>query len=147
MADSFKFIFLKENIWITIKSSLKCVPKFQINNIPALAQIMIWRRPGHKPLTKPMMFVCWRVYASFGLNVLTMHCWGILCGGNNRACSYLAKVLCSKDNSELSLHIFCYIFIEGFYKSIESVILVNNPVITCYFNLINHPSTNSSTKS
>ena len=26
-----------------------------INNIPALAQVMAWRRPGYKPLSEPMM--------------------------------------------------------------------------------------------
>ena len=28
---------------------------FPINNIPALVQIMAWRRPGDKPLSEPMM--------------------------------------------------------------------------------------------
>ena len=31
------------------------VPKGTINNIPALDQIMPWRRPGDKPLSEPMM--------------------------------------------------------------------------------------------
>ena len=31
------------------------VPKDQINNIPALVQIMAWRRAGDKPLSEPMM--------------------------------------------------------------------------------------------
>ena len=35
--------------------SLKFVPKCPINNIPALVQIMAWRRPGDKPLSEPMM--------------------------------------------------------------------------------------------
>ena len=48
-------IFLNENIWIPIKISLKFVPKGRINNIPALVQIMAWRRPGDKPLSEPMM--------------------------------------------------------------------------------------------
>ena len=43
--------FLNENIWIQIKMSLKFAAKGPINNIPALIQIMIWRRPGHKPLS------------------------------------------------------------------------------------------------
>ena len=50
----FKCIFLNENIWVTIKISLKFVPKGPINNIPALVQIMAWRRPGDKPLSEPM---------------------------------------------------------------------------------------------
>ena len=45
--DIFKCIFLKENVWIPTKISLKFVPKGRINNIPALVQIMAWRRPGH----------------------------------------------------------------------------------------------------
>ena len=49
--DIFKSIFLNENIWIPIKISLKFVPKDPINHIPALAQIMAWRRPGDKPLS------------------------------------------------------------------------------------------------
>ena len=53
--DIFKCIFLNENILIPIKISLTFVPKGSINNIPALVQIMAWRRPGDKPLSEPMM--------------------------------------------------------------------------------------------
>ena len=53
--DIFKCIFLKENVWIPIKISLKFDPKGPINNIPALVQIMAWRRPGDKPLYEPTM--------------------------------------------------------------------------------------------
>ena len=53
--DIFKRIFLNENVWISIKISLKCIPNCPINNIPALVQIMAWRRPGDKPLSEPMM--------------------------------------------------------------------------------------------
>ena len=53
--DIFKCIFLNEIVWIPIKISLKFVPKFPINNIPALVQIMAWRRPGDKPLFEAMM--------------------------------------------------------------------------------------------
>ena len=52
--DIFKCIFLNENVRIAIKISLKFVPKDPINNIPALVQIMAWRRPGDKPLSEPM---------------------------------------------------------------------------------------------
>ena len=51
----FKCIFLNENVWISIKISLKFVPEGPINNIPALVQIMAWRRPGDKPLSGAMM--------------------------------------------------------------------------------------------
>ena len=53
--DIFKCIFLNENVWTSLKISLKFVPKCQINNIPALIQIMAWHRPGNKPLCEPMM--------------------------------------------------------------------------------------------
>ena len=55
--DIFKCILLNENVCITTKNSLKFVPKGPINNIPALVQIMAWRRPGDKPLSEPML-VC-----------------------------------------------------------------------------------------
>ena len=54
--DIFKYIFLNENAQISIKISLKFVPKGPIYNIPVLVQIMAWRRPGAKPLSQPMMF-------------------------------------------------------------------------------------------
>ena len=41
--------FLNENIWISITTSLKFVSKDVIDNMPALVQIMAWRRPGDKP--------------------------------------------------------------------------------------------------
>ena len=53
--DTFKCIFLNENVRIANKISLKFVLKGPINNIPALVQIMAWRRPGDKPLSEPMM--------------------------------------------------------------------------------------------
>ena len=53
--DIFNWIFLNENVWIPIKISMKFLPKGPINNIPALVQIMAWRRPGDKPLSEPMM--------------------------------------------------------------------------------------------
>ena len=40
--DIFKCIFLTENVIISIKISLKFVPKGSINNIPTLVQIMAW---------------------------------------------------------------------------------------------------------
>ena len=55
--DMFKCFFLNENVWIPIEISLKFVPKGSINNIPALVQIMAWRRPGDKSLSEPMMII------------------------------------------------------------------------------------------
>ena len=53
--DIFTYIFLNENVKTFIKISLKFVPKGPINNIPALVQIMAWRRPGDKSLSEPML--------------------------------------------------------------------------------------------
>ena len=47
--------FVNENVIISIKISLKFVPKGPINNIPTLVQIMAWRRSGDKPLSEQMM--------------------------------------------------------------------------------------------
>ena len=55
--DIYKSIFLNENVWFSIKISLKLVSNDPINNMPALVQIMAWRRPGDKPLSEPML-VC-----------------------------------------------------------------------------------------
>ena len=69
--DIFKWIFLNENMWILIHISLKFVPKGQISNIPAMVQIMVWRRSGDKPLSEPMMVsLLMHIYASLSLNVL-----------------------------------------------------------------------------
>ena len=53
--NSFKCIFLNENVCISIQISLKFVPKGPINNITALVQIMATRRPDNKSLSEPMM--------------------------------------------------------------------------------------------
>ena len=71
--DIFKCISLIENVWISIKISLKFVPKGSFNNIPVLVQIMAWHRPGDKPLSEPMMinlptYIC----ISRPLNELTL---------------------------------------------------------------------------
>ena len=46
--------------WFSNKISLKFFPYywyyyiFLLNNIPALVQVMVWGRPGDKPLSEPM---------------------------------------------------------------------------------------------
>ena len=47
------FSWMKTLVWI--KMSLTFVPKGPINNIPALVQIIAWRLPGDKPLSKPIV--------------------------------------------------------------------------------------------
>ena len=53
--DIFKFIFLSENVWVSLKISLKFVPKVRVNNVPSPVQRMAWRRSRGKPLPEPMM--------------------------------------------------------------------------------------------
>ena len=52
LSNAFSWI---KNIRISIKISLKFVPKGLINNIPPLVLIMAWRRPGDKPSSEPMI--------------------------------------------------------------------------------------------
>ena len=52
----FEYVFLDQNKWISIEISLQFVAKGSVNNIPALVQIMTWRRPGDKPLSETMIF-------------------------------------------------------------------------------------------
>ena len=53
--DIFKCIFMNEKCFILIQISLKFVPKFLINNISSLVQIMAWRQSGDKPLSGTML--------------------------------------------------------------------------------------------
>ena len=69
--DIFKRIFLNENSRIPIEISLKFVPWGPINNIPALVQIMAWRRTGDEPLSESMMVrLPTHIYTSLSLNEL-----------------------------------------------------------------------------
>ena len=53
--DILKWIFLNQTVRISIRIALKFVPRSLFNNIPALIEIMAWRRPGDKPLSETMM--------------------------------------------------------------------------------------------
>ena len=53
--DIFMCIFLNENVWISLKISLKFIPKVRINQLPALIQILAWCRPGNKLSYESMM--------------------------------------------------------------------------------------------
>ena len=68
--DIFKPLSLNENVWISIKISLKFVLRGPINNIPALVEIMALCEPGHKSLSQPMMVSLLCIYVSLGLSVL-----------------------------------------------------------------------------
>ena len=51
----FWMLFLEWKCMNCDKNWLNFVPTGSINNIPALVQIMAWRRTGDKPLSEPMM--------------------------------------------------------------------------------------------
>ena len=74
LADISKCIFLNKNLWISIKISLKFVPRGPISNIPALVQTMAWHRPGNKLLSEPVRdsLSYWCTYASLDLNKLKL---------------------------------------------------------------------------
>ena len=55
--DTFKCIFLNENVWGLAEIPLKYVPECRIDDKQALVQIMAWCRSGDKPLSKPMMVI------------------------------------------------------------------------------------------
>ena len=61
-----------KDIRISINISLKFVPYFpSIGNIPALVQMMAWRRPGDKPIFEYKLWLdYWRINASLGINEL-----------------------------------------------------------------------------
>ena len=73
--DTFKRIFVNENVRILIEISLKFVPKGPINNIPSLVQIMAWRRQATSHYLNQWWFVYRRIYASLGLTELTHWDW------------------------------------------------------------------------
>ena len=55
MAAMFQRIFLNKNLRSSIEISLKFICKVRFNIIPALVQMMAWRRPGDKPWSELMM--------------------------------------------------------------------------------------------
>ena len=68
---------------ISVKISLKFVPKGAINNIPALVQIMAWSRSGDKPLFEPMMVgLLTQIYVTRPqwVKYLSMYGQDVLCG-------------------------------------------------------------------
>ena len=71
--DTFKYMFLNENVIILIKILLKFVPKGPINNIPALVQIMAWCWPGTMPLSEPMMVRLLYIYIYIYIMTVMSH--------------------------------------------------------------------------
>ena len=74
--DIFKYILnlLNENAWSLLKISRKFVPKVQMNNFPALVQIMAWCRSNDKPLSEPMMAQYTDVYMRHSASIYIYIC-------------------------------------------------------------------------
>ena len=51
-----RVLVLNENVWISIKISLKFVPEGSVNNTPSLVQIIAWRQSGDKPESMMALF-------------------------------------------------------------------------------------------
>ena len=92
--DIFKCIFLNENVWIPIRNSVKFVPKGPINNIPALVQIMAWRRPGDKPLSEPMVVsLTTHICVNVSADALTIPSVDILMAAPTALFKYLISII------------------------------------------------------
>ena len=73
-----KWIFMDEGVWISIEMSLTFIPKGPVNNIPALVQIMAWRRPSDnhclnewvQSVTRGMIMI------RNGFNLMSSYYWG-----------------------------------------------------------------------
>ena len=79
--NMFKCIFLNEYVWILNEISPKFVPKGSINNNPALFQIRLGAVQATSYYLNQWCLVHWRIYASLGLNELSLlvlgseHAW------------------------------------------------------------------------
>ena len=67
--DILKCLLLNENTWIPINISLGFVPRGPINNIPAVVQMMAWRRTGDKALSEAMMALVADAYMRYSASM------------------------------------------------------------------------------
>ena len=68
--DNCKCIFLNKYYRIPIRFSLKFVPRSLIDNNPALAQVMSWRRTHTTIIWTNAVPIYWRIYAALGGDAL-----------------------------------------------------------------------------
>ena len=103
----FKCIFLNENVWFSIKFSLKFVPNGPTNHIPALVQIMAWRRSGDKSLSEPMVISLLTnifVIRPQWVNVESLQV-ALRSGTDNAILGYALSRFCISEISEISMKI------------------------------------------
>ena len=60
--DIFKYILLNWNRYMVVEMSPRFVPKGSVNNIPALVQIMVWRRSGGIAYFRRWCVAVWVVF-------------------------------------------------------------------------------------
>ena len=69
-ADILKYIFFKEEVWVSVEISLKFFHKGPIANNPAQILIRAWCQTGDKPFTGSNDdLACWNICASISRNV------------------------------------------------------------------------------
>ena len=96
-------IFLNENVWISLKTLLKFVPKVLINNIPTLVPIMVWCQPGDKPLSGPIMVYLTDAYMRHSASSKIGYPYAWWCHGTKTPCVALAWTFCT--NSRVAGHL------------------------------------------
>ena len=109
--DIFKYIFMHEKLFFSIRISLKFVPSGSIDNEPALVQVMAWRRTSDKPLSEPTLTQFTDAY---------MRHWGVGVGGwgvNHCIVAFISntvvQLISHLNNRHKFLDIFlCYVVVS-----------------------------------
>ena len=83
---------------------MKFVPHGPFNNIPALVQIMAWRRSGDKPLSEPMMAYIANAYMRHSASMSKKRCTYIYIYD---ICVYVS----------VSIYIYIKIYVKSFWNS------------------------------
>ena len=125
-----KWIFLNENVWTSIETSLKFVPRGPIHNIPALVKIMARRRTGDKPVSEPVVVsLLAHMYVTQPQWINPFLCWGRIYRGKQRQYFGNTKCWCSGsfrrgDDNAIAINYIswmCPVFHEeGYQKPVPS---------------------------
>ena len=160
-ADIFKWIFFNEIMWISIKILLKFVPSGPVNNIPALVQIMAWRRPSDKPLSEAMKVsllthICVNQWVNLFmattpgcLNIPSFRIWGYVlhvkhitcvitnCGQHYRAIPLLfskdVKVLLEENITGKLLYLSLDLFLKILLFQVTFLIFFSSAIFSPYY--------------
>ena len=140
--NTFKRIFLNKNDRISIKISLKFVPKDPINNYPASVQIMAWRRSGDKPLTESMMVsllthvcVTWPQWVN-SRYIITRDTWVLVFQGEGFQFVYMEK--CKYIPMFLQSSSACYRLMAVPLQEWRDIVEWSCYILTISLRLVNH---------